>query len=157
MANAYAAGLAMLARGELSVAQVRQRLERKGFADDQVKAALDKLRQTGALDDARAARALARRSALVRRHGRLRALREIESRGISRELARQTVDAVYSEVDEQDLLERALARSARASRADPAEQRRLYQRLVRQGFPSGAVVQVLRGRGATVPNTDIDD
>ena len=151
MADAYSAGLAMLARGELSAAQVRQRLERKGFAGEPLTAALEKLQQTGALDDLRAAQALARRSAHVRMHGRLRALREIEGRGISRELARQAVDAVYAELDEQALLEQALARHGRSAAADPTAQRRLYQRLVRQGFDGAGVVQALRraaGRSA---------
>ena len=153
MTDAYSAGLAMLARGELSAAQVRQRLERKGFTGEQLTAALEKLQQTGALDDLRAAQALARRSAHVRMHGRLRALREIEGRGISRELARQAVDAVYAELDEQALLERALARHGRSAAADPAAQRRLYQRLVRQGFDGGGVVQALRRAAGRMANS----
>ena len=149
MAEAYSAGLAMLARRELSAAQVRQRLERKGFAGEQLTAALEKLRQTGALDDLRAAQALARRSAHVRVHGRLRALREIEGRGISRELARQAVDAVYAELDEQALLEQALRRRLNGPLDSRAAQRRLYQQLVRQGFDAAAVMAALRQRGAS--------
>ena len=148
MADAYTAGLAMLARGELSTAQVRERLARKGFDDAAIDAAVDKLRSVGALDDARAAQALARRAAHIRGHGRRRAIREIEGRGIGRELARQAVDTVYGELDEPALLERAVARAARGAPTDRAAQRRLYQRLIRQGFDGAAVVAALRQRGA---------
>lgn len=148
MPDPYATGLAMLARSELSTAQVQQRLERKGFGPDQIPDAVGRLQRAGALDDERTAQALARRSAHVRMHGRLRALREIEGRGISRDKARQAVDAVYGELDEQDLLERALARRAGRPLDSRAALRRVYQQLVRQGFDAAAALSALKRRAA---------
>ena len=146
----------MLARGELSTAQVRQRLERKGFGPDLVAGAVQRLQRAGALDDERAAQALARRSAHIRMHGRLRALREIEGRGIDRNLALRAVDAVYGELDEQDLLERVLVRRMRGSLDSRAALRRLYQQLTRQGFDSAAVLSALRRRAARETADDGD-
>ena len=148
MADAYAAGLAMLARRELSATQVRQRLARKGFAPDHVEDAVERLRGAGALDDERTARLLARRSAHVRMHGRQRALRELQQHGIAPDLARRAVDAEYRELDEQDMLEQALARRLHGPLDSRAAQRRLYQQLVRQGFDAAAVLAALRRRGA---------
>lgn len=138
MPDPYPAGLAMLSRRELSTAQVRERLARKGFDRDAIEAALGRLRQAGALDDARTAQALAHRSAHVRLHGRLRAVRELEGRGIGRSLALSAVDAAYREVDEDELIERALARRLRGPIDSPAALRRLYHYLVRQGFDGAA-------------------
>ena len=148
MPDPYATGLAMLARRELSTAQVEQRLERKGFGPDQIAAAVGRLQRAGALDDERTAQALARRSAHVRMYGRLRALREIEGRGIGRDLARQAVDAVYGELDEQDLLERVLARRVGRPLDSRAALRRVYQQLVRQGFDAAAALSALKRHAA---------
>ena len=148
MPDPYAAGLAMLARRELPAAQLQQRLARKGFSPDQVAGALDRLRRSGALDDERTAQALARRSAHVRMHGRLRARQEIEGRGIGRELALRAVDAVYGELDEQDLLEQALVRRLRGPLDSRAALRRLHQQLVRQGFDAAAALAALKRHAA---------
>jgi len=63
----YAAGLAMLARCELSTAEVVERLRRRGFAPGDVEAAVERLRDEHALDDHRTATVHARRSARIRR------------------------------------------------------------------------------------------
>lgn len=148
MADAYAAGLAMLARRELSTAQVRQRLARKGFGPDQVDGAVERLQRAGALDDERTARLLARRSAQIRMHGRLRAIRELQGRGIGPDLARRAVDAVYDELDEQALLEQVLVRRLNGPLDNRGALRRMYQQLVRQGFDTAAVLAALRRHGA---------
>ena len=146
----------MLARGELSAAQLRQRLERKGFGPDQITDALDRLRHSGALDEERTAQALARRSAHVRMHGRLRALREIEGRGIGRDLALRAVDAVYGELDEQDLLEQVLSRRLHGPLDSRAALRRVYQHLIRRGFDAAAALSALKRRAAREMDADGD-
>ena len=154
MPDPYLAGLTMLARRELSAAQVRERLERKGFSGDQVEPALRRLQRAGALDDRRAAHALAHRSAHVRMHGRLRAVREIERRGIDRELAASAVDEIYRELDEGALIARALARRRRGPVESGAELRRLHRYLVRQGFDGAAATAALRTRTRAAPPGD---
>ncbi len=147
MPDPYQAGLAMLSRRELSTAQVRERLARKGFDPDAIEDALARLREVRALDDARAAQALAHRSH-VRLHGRLRAVRELEGRGIDRGLALRAVDAAYREVDEGELIARALARRLRGPIETPAALRRLYHYLVRQGFDGAAARAALAPHAA---------
>ena len=107
------------------------------------------LKSNGALDDGRTARAAARTDALVKRHGRSRVTQHLAALGIDRDLARRVVQEVFAEIDEQELLERALARRlGRTRRAvkDAAEYRRLYGYLVRQGFEPSAVSNLLRER-----------
>ncbi len=146
----------MLARGELSAAQLRQRLERKGFSPDQITDALHRLQHSGALDEERTAQALARRSAHVKMHGRLRALREIEGRGIGRDLALRAVDAVYGELDEQDLLEQVLSRRLHGPLDSRAALRRVYQHLIRRGFDAAAALSALKRRAAREMDADGD-
>ena len=78
----------MLGRRELSEAQVRQRLARKGHEPDAVDAAVDRLRAERAIDDARVAEAIAHTETTVRRRGKLRVRRQIEQAGIAPATAR---------------------------------------------------------------------
>jgi len=150
MADPYVAGLAMLARRELSEAQVRRRLARRGFDADEVDRAIDRLRQERALDDARTAAAIARTQVAIRGRGRLRVRREIEAAGIAASVAERAVDELFQDIDPQSLLDAALSRRLRGAATidDEATFRRLYRYLVTQGFDSERVLQALRARRA---------
>jgi regulatory protein len=145
---AWGAGVRALARRELSVAQLRARLMRLGWSAAPIEAAIGRLTASGALDDARVARASARARAGVKRQGRERVLREIQALGIARDVARAAVDDVFGALDERALLQRAIDKRLRGRVAldDPAARRRLQAALVRQGFDAGAVARVIRER-----------
>jgi regulatory protein len=145
---AYLDALKMLARRELSEAQVRARLARRGHADDEVEEAVARLLADRAIDDARVAEAIAHAETTVRRRGRLRVRREIERAGIAPALARRATDAVSGALDEGALLEEVLARRLRgAERIDHERQfARLFRYLVAQGFEPERVVAALRKR-----------
>lgn len=157
--NPYAAGLAMLARRELSTAEVVERLRRRGFAPGDIEAAVERLRKEHALDDRRTATVHARRAARITRRGPLRAEREITALGIPPAVAGAAVAEVYAEEGAQTVLERALAR--RLAEGAPVESRaqfaRLYRYLVRQGFDPPAVSATLRARAATHAPPDADE
>jgi regulatory protein len=138
----------MLARRELSEAQVRQRLTRKGHDTDAVDAAVTRLREARAIDDARVAEAIAHTEVSVKRRGRLRIRRQIEQAGIAPATARRAIDAVFEAVDDDALLEASLARRLRGRDriADAAEFRRLYRYLIVQGFESDRVMTALKAR-----------
>jgi regulatory protein len=138
----------MLGRRELSEAQVRQRLARKGHEADAVDAAVERLRAERAIDDARVAEAIAHTETAVRRHGRLRVKRRIEQAGIAPATARGALDAVFGAIDDQALLEAALDRRLRGRDGigDEAEFRRLFRYLVGQGFEPERVIAALKRR-----------
>ena len=156
---AYSAGLAMLARRELSEAQIRERLRRKGHAAGAVDQAVARLLAAGALDDRRVAVSAARTEAQVRSRGRGYVLRRLQAMGIAAEVSADAVNEVFGALDEPALLSRALTRRLRGSSApiqDAAHFRRLYQQLVRQGFSPSAVISALkvRARADAVPEDD---
>jgi regulatory protein len=146
--RAYVAGLKLLARRELSEAQLRLRLERRQFDAAEVDAAVAKLRGERALDDHRVALACARKEASVRIRGRARILRQLETIGIARDTARAAVNEVFAEIDEAAQLERALERRLRrgAGLDDPAGLRRMHRYLIAQGFDSSRVTALVRKR-----------
>jgi regulatory protein len=138
----------MLSRRELSTVQMRRRLALKGFEADAIEAATARLRENGALDDGRVARAAARTHAQVKRQGRDRVARELSALGIERSVADEALAEVFGALDEAALLEQALDKRLRARLdvRDPAVQRRLFGALLRQGFDGQAVSRALRAR-----------
>ena len=144
----------MLARRELSTAQVRERLQRLGFEPAQIEPALQRLVRDGALDDHRTAATYAHRAAHVKMQGQRRAARELRALGIDHKLAEAAVGQVYGELDEQVVLERALARRLRGEIQSRAELRRLYQYLLRRGFEASAAMATLTGRVASTVQCD---
>ena len=144
--RAYVDGLKMLGRRELSEAQIRQRLARREHDPESIDAAVARLLEERAIDDARVAGAIARTETGIRKRGRLRVRRKIESAGISPATARRAVDEVFGALDDEDLLQSALAKRLRrgASIADQREFNRLYRYLVGQGFEPDRVLARLK-------------
>jgi len=140
--------LRLLARRELSEKQVRERLLRKGHDPDDVDAAVVRLKGDRALDDTRVAAAIARTETSIKRRGRLRVKRQIEQAGIAPDVARQALDAVFDEVDDDALLLAALGRRLRGERQieDDREFQRLYRYLATQGFESDRILEALNAR-----------
>jgi len=144
--KAYIDALRMLGRRELSEAQIRQRLARREHDPDAIDAAVALLIEERAIDDARVAAAIARSETSIRKRGRLRVRRKIESAGIAPATARQAVDDVFGSLDGDELLELALAKRLRggAAIADAREFNRLYRYLVGQGFEPDRVLARLK-------------
>ena len=148
--SAYVDGLKMLARRELSEAQVRQRLARRGHQPAAIDEAVARLREERAIDDARVAAAIARTQTAVRARGKVRVRLQIERAGIDRHVARRAVDEVFDNVDDEALLEASLRKRLRGrdTIADERERQRLYRYLIAQGFEPERVLERLR-RGTT--------
>jgi len=150
--DAYLVGLELLARRELSEAQLRLRLARRQFSEGDIDTAIERLCRERALDDRRTALARARREVVVRRRGRIRVVRQIEALGIDADTARSAVDEVFSEVDETKLLEQALDRRLKSGLTleEPVAVRRVYGYLIGQGFDPAHVAMLLRRRSRGV-------
>jgi regulatory protein len=146
--RAYIVSLTLLARRELSEAQVRTRLAKRKFEDNEIDAAMTRLKRERALDDRRTALACARTQVRIKHRGRARVVRQIEALGIARDIARDAVAEVFAELDEPSLLEQALDRRLRhgLSLSDPVVFRRMHRYLLGQGFDPGHVTTLLRRR-----------
>ena len=138
----------MLARRELSEAQVRQRLARRQHDADAIDAAIERLRAERAIDDARVAEAIARTETSIRRRGKLRVRMQIERAGIGKAIAKQAIDAVFDNIDDDALMEASLQKRLRGREtiADDREFQRLYRYLAAQGFESDRILRLLNRR-----------
>ena len=138
----------MLARRELSEAQLRTRLARRRFEADDINEAVARLRRERALDDRRVALACARTETRLRQRGRVRVVRQIEAMGIARDVARAAVAEVFADLDEASLLEQALEKRLRhgVSLGDDAAVRRIHRHLIAQGFEPSRVSALIDSR-----------
>lgn len=155
---AYVDGLKMLGRRELSEKQIRERLARKGHAEDDIEAAIQRLKAERAIDDTRVAEAIARTETTIKRRGKLRVKRQIEQAGIAPTVAREALDAVFDEVDDDALLQAALGRRLRGERPieDDREFQRLYRYLATQGFESDRILKALNARRGRLDSSPDD-
>jgi regulatory protein len=144
--SAYLDALHLLARRELSVDECRQRLLDKDHPAEDIDAAIAHLLETGGLDDARVARAYARTAVNIKGRGRLRVQRELNDKGIPRDVAAAALAEVFGDADERAMVARAIQKRLRGRTTvkDRAESARLYQYLMRQGFTPAAVMAALR-------------
>src|SRR4029077_14083775 len=103
--SARVAALKMLARRELSEAQIRQRLVRRGHETADIEEAVARLKHERAIDDARVAGAIARTEQSLKRHVRLRVAQQLARAGIAKSTARAALTETFDAVDDEALLQ----------------------------------------------------
>jgi regulatory protein len=143
--SARSAAIRLLSRRDYTTHEIRERLIERGFDAAVVDQTLLDLHQNRLLDDRRVAAAHARAAVVVKGRGRWRVARELEARGISRELAHEAM----AELDvnaEGDALKKILVRKRFPAQPSAAERRRMVQHLLRRGFAADAIYRAL-GRG----------
>jgi regulatory protein len=136
----------MLAQRELSEAQVRQRLARRGEAQDSIDQAVARLKAEGSINDERVAGLIARTQTRLKSRGRRRVQQQIEAAGIARSVASRAVDEAFQDVDADALLSASLSKRLRGREriADDREFQRLFRYLSAQGFDSDRILAHLR-------------
>lgn len=132
----------LLAQRGRSVAELRERIARKGFGADTVEAVISRLCEQGFLDDRKLAASLRRYAVETKRLGVFGINRFLIQRGIPADIARETL----GDIDETETAQRFLERKLRHLGEVPPRvaSRRLYDALRRKGFAPDTVRRVLR-------------
>jgi len=136
----------MLGRRDYTIHELRTKLLDRGYEPDAVTAVLVDLGDAGLIDDRRVAAAHIRTGSQIKGRGRYRLVRELEARGIDAELAAELVADLTAE-EETATIERILARKHLPDRLVAADHRRIFQQLLRRGFPTDAIAAALKKRG----------
>jgi regulatory protein len=143
VASIFATALRMLARRRLTRAQLRQRLERKGYDDEAIEEAVTRCEGDGLLDDVLFARLYLEGRRKV--CGDARYVGELVRKGIDTEIAAAAVHGM--EQHERDRCERALlALLRRRPETSYPSSARALERL---GFPAPTIYAVLRAHAAS--------
>jgi regulatory protein len=135
--------LKLLGRRDYTAAELRARLVEREFPAEDVDALVTALSAEGLIDDRRVAAAHVRTAGRIKGRGRLRIARELEARGIDREVARDAVADLTPDV-EADAIRRILQRKIAGRALSLRDRQRLTQQLVRRGFRATDITAVLR-------------
>ncbi len=141
--------LRLLGRRNHTAAELATKLRRKAYPPEEIAAALATLVERGLLDDARAAAGLAEARAL-RGQGSRRIEKELRALGVSEGDAGAALAGLP---DEAGRLAVALERRARVlppGLTGRERSKKLFDHLVRRGFPPDAVLEALRKKGDAV-------
>lgn len=147
MADAYIAALTLLSARELSESQLRARLKRRELPAPEIEEAISRLKADRTLNDRRVALAIARMESAIKHRGRSRVLQKIRQAGIDDDTAQEAVQAVFEEVDEEAMLDKAFERRLRGKTPKELDDRaraRVVRGLVAQGFRFEAVLKRLK-------------
>jgi regulatory protein len=133
-----------------STGELRRKLIGKAERATDVEDAIARLRDYGYLNDGRFAENFA--GAKLENHGlgKSRVLRDLRERKVSSDLAQRTVDRVYKEVDEMELITSFIRRKVRTKAPlpealeDPKILASAYRKLIRAGFSSSNVIRTLK-------------
>jgi len=148
VADAYITALTMLSARELSEAQLRTRLKRRELDAAEIDEAISRLKADRTLNDRRVALAIARMESAIKHRGRSRVLQTIRQAGIDDDTAQQAVQAVFEEVDEDAMLDKAFERRLRGTAPKELDDRgraKVIRGLVAQGFRFEAILKRLKG------------
>jgi regulatory protein len=136
------AALRLLGRRDYSAQELMTRLTDRGYPIADVQAAIEQLTTDRAIDDRRTAFAHVRQAARIKGRGTHRIRRELEARGIPAAIVRDALEQLSPD-DDAAAIKRFLARKHRPGPLDPAERRRLFQQLLRRGFPAALIGRTL--------------
>ncbi|MEO7190693.1 MAG: regulatory protein RecX [Vicinamibacterales bacterium] len=143
--NPRTLALRMLGRRDYSTAELTTKLLDKGYAAEEVERVISGLVSDRFVDDTRVAQAHVRTASRIKGRGHLRIRRELEARGISPAIVREATLQISP--DEQlETLTRLVARKRGHAPMDTATRRRLFQQLLRRGFPADLIAKALSYR-----------
>jgi regulatory protein len=145
----------LLAAKQRSVEELRERLlEGRGATPQIVETVIERLREYGYLDDARYAQNYAALRVQQKPIGRQRLQRDLWLKKIDKQTAETALDQVFEQTPEEDLIDKAIAKRVRL-RGKPKtreDAKKLFDHLLRQGFPFELVSDKVRALGKTDPD-----
>jgi regulatory protein len=148
----------LLAAKPRSIAELRERLlHGRGANKAAVETVIARLREYGYLDDERFAFGYASLKVRQRPVGKRRLQHDLQLKKVDRAVADEALEAVFAETSEEELIARAIEKRIRlrGRPKDRAEARKLFDHLLRQGFPFELVSAKVRAAAKT--NIDEDD
>lgn len=155
-ARTFQRAVKLLSAKSRSIAELREGLlDGKLTNEVAVEEVIARLREYGYLDDERFAFGYASLKVRGRPVGRARLERDLMFKKVTREVAEEALDLVFAETPEADLIDRAIEKRLRlrGRPKDRTEAKKLFDHLLRQGFPFELVSEKVRA----AMKVDLDD
>ena len=142
--RAFASGLYYAGFKMRTAKEMADYLKRKEFQEEDIRYAVDRLKQEGVIDDTDYARMFASQRMRSSLKGKRLIRQELEQRGISKETAGLTVEAL-DDGAERDAARKAAAKKWRSLKGEDREKRmKLMGFLLRRGFQGDLVREAVR-------------
>lgn len=135
----------LLGRRELTRAELTLKLTDRGYPPEVVAPEVERLVLDRSVDDRRTAFAYVRTASRIKGRGPLRIRRELEAKGVSKALIAEAIASLPAG-DDLEAIRRFIQRKRLPARPAPADRRRLFQQLLRKGFPPDAITRALGTR-----------
>jgi regulatory protein len=144
----FAYAVRSLGRQMRSEADLRRlmnaRVEPEESGAAKVEAVVMRLKEYGYLDDAVYAETYARLRQQNQKLGQRRVTQDLQQKGIDGDLIATTIEARYSQTDEETLARQHLERKRLRKPENEKETARILRRLVAAGFSTGVIYKILR-------------
>ena len=144
--------LTLLSRRDYTSSELRKKLLERDHDADAVNTLIQDLTTSRLLDDRRVAASHVRTAAAIKGRGRLRIARELAARGLPKDIVSEALGAVEKQ-DEATAIRKILTRKKWPANPSLADRRRMFQHLLRRGFPADAITKAL-GRGSVDPELE---
>ena len=144
--RAFEKALRLLSFRDRSRQEMLSGLKDRGFSEPVLSRTIDRLTELKYLDDEAFSVRYARHLAVNRLYGDRRIEMALTEKGIERDIVRRGIAQARQELAQKDAISLLLDKKigGRKKDLDPAEKRRIAQFLLRRGFSSSVVYEVLR-------------
>jgi regulatory protein len=143
----------MLAARPQSEQQLREKLLGKAWSNPQlVDLCITRLKELGYVNDQTFAHSYAVSRLNLRAVGKSRVARELQGKKVARQTIESALDAIFDEVSEEELIERAIRKRIRTHGrpTDRASSKRMFDHLARLGFGYDLIIKKLRALKAEI-------
>jgi len=129
-----------------SAKEIEKKLRDKGFSAETVKEALEKLRELQYLHDASFAVQWARNLAVNKFWSNRKIIADLQTKGVEPQLIDEAVASARAEFAEKEAVEVLIRKKTAGKKMaglDIKEKHKIYQSLLRRGFPPGLILNKL--------------
>jgi regulatory protein len=123
---------------------MRMRVERGERGEAVIDTVVARLHEYGYLDDAAFAETYARLRQENEKLGQRRVQKDLQRKGVDKELITETLEARYGQTNEETLARQHLERKRIRKPENEKETARVMRRLVAAGFSTGVIYKILR-------------
>ena len=114
--------------------ELREKLTKKGYGEEQIEDTVEFLKNYGYIDDARYATHFINDAINIKKWGKIRIRTELLHKGIDREVVDFAIEDAFSEVDDDRVLTEMKKRFSNSDFSNMKERNRIFGFFTRRGF-----------------------
>lgn len=132
--NPFYQAQAILSRRDHAEAEVREKLSRKGFSDEQIEATISWLKENKLINDKEFARKYSESILLAKPVGPMWVRMKLRQRGVASSVIENTLNTIFSVEYQQSLVQEAITSWRRTHAAKANDRVALWRHLAARGF-----------------------